>query len=133
MKYTSDRRPGTSTANHILIWLPGQVSILLYRFLHFLGHKTRCGGYTNKNCFNSCQLHAPKRISDRWSRTGTANYILIWLSEQVSIPLYRLLHFLEHPRPCDGRTSKNCFNFCQLHAPKRTSTDTLGRILRITY
>src|SRR5436190_5871949 len=112
---------GTGTANYILIRHSEQVSIPLYRFTLFLEHEKRCGGCTNKNYFNFCQLHAPKSASDRRSGTGTANYILIRLSEQVSIPLYRFIHFLEHEMRCGGCANKNYFNFCQLHAPKRVS------------
>ena len=50
------------------------------------------------------------RTSDRRSGRNTTNHIIIWLSEQVSIPLYRFLYFLEHIRRWGGCTNKNCFS-----------------------
>ena len=71
--------------------------------------------------------------SDRRSGTGTANYILIRLLEQVLMPLYRFLHFLERRRRWYGCTKKNCFKIRQLHAGIRLPTDSRGRVQRITY
>src|SRR5436305_14204027 len=48
--------PTDGTANYILIRLSKQISIPLYQFIHFLEHETRCVGYTNKNCLNSCHF-----------------------------------------------------------------------------
>ena len=101
---------GNGTADYILIGLSRQVSIPGYRFKRFLGLETRCGGCTNKNCFNFASVRCRNATSDRRSGTGTADYILIGLSRQVSIPGYRFKRFLGHETRCGGCTKKNCLN-----------------------
>ena len=100
---------GTGTANYILIRLSKQVSIPIYRFIHFLEHETRCGGCMNKNCL-ICISYVKKCNFRPTVGNGTANHILIRLSVQESIPLYQFIYFLEHETRCGGYTNKNCFN-----------------------
>ena len=66
----------------------------------------------NKNCFKIVSVTCRSAIPNRRSGMSTTNYLLIRLSGQVSIPLCRFIHFLEHETRCGSNSKKNCLNSC---------------------